>query len=88
MLTQLLGFPLIKINHFAQSPCKFAPTTLRPDSRLAGNMGLAKVAVQWLNQAFCASVKVCPQLKVRCFEITTFDKPRNVDSVDVIVSNV
>ncbi len=53
MPTQLLGLPLTKINHFAQSHYKLAPTTLRSDSRAAGNMGLAIAGGQCFIEVLC-----------------------------------
>lgn len=46
---------------------KFNTTHLRMNSKAAANMGLTKVAVQWLIEHFC-------------FVFATFTKPRNVSS--------
>lgn len=42
-----------------KTACKLQADSLRTDSKAAANMGLAKVAVQWLNQALCFDQSLC-----------------------------
>jgi hypothetical protein len=50
---QTLTDNALNVNRFEKRGDKLDTSTLRTDRRASGNSGFKKLAVQWLNEAFC-----------------------------------